>query len=214
MAVITISRQWGSLGDDIANLVCDKLGYQRFDKKMMVQAGQEMGIAAAKIQDAVNFKPQAAKTVWEAIGTTPRLTGGDPSSWTFGARTDALEGISAANLMEVINAGYKKGNVVIVGRGGMAALQNKPDVLHVRILAPFDVRVARIAKQEGVSPEEAKARVKARDLSDVAWIKRHFDLDSHDPQLFDLIINTAKFTQATAVELILKALAAMPSKAK
>lgn len=214
MAVITISRQWGSLGDDIANMLCDKLGYQRFDKKVMAQIGQEMGIAAAKIQDAANFKPQAAKTVWEAIGTTPRLTGGDPSSWTFGARTDALEGISAANLMEVINAGYKKGNVVIVGRGGMAALQGKPDVLHVRIQAPLDVRVKRIAEQEKVSQEEAKALVKARDASDVAWIKRHFDLDSHDPQLFDVIINTAKMSQAAAVDLILKALAAMPAKGK
>ncbi len=160
---------------------------------MMAQVGQEMGIAAARIQDATEFKPQAAKTVWEAIGTTQRLTGGDPSSWTFGARLDALEGISAANLMEVINAGYKKGNVVIVGRGGMAALQDKPDVLHVRIQAPFEVRVKRIAEQEKMTLEEAKAKVKARDASDVAWIKRHFDLDSHDPQLFDVIINTAKY---------------------
>ncbi len=214
MAVLTISRQWGSLGDDVAHMVCDKLGYQYFDKKMMAQVGQEMGIAAAKVKDAVDFKPQAAKTIWEAIGTTPRITGGDPSSWTFGARNDALEGISAANLMEVINAGYKKGNVVIVGRGGMAALQNKADVLHVRIQAPLDVRVERIAKQEKISLEEAKALVKARDASDVAWIKRHFDLDSHDPQLFDVIINTAKITPAAAADLVIKTLAALPGKGK
>ncbi len=214
MAVITISRQWGSLGDDIANMVCDKLGYQRFDKKAMVQAGQEIGMAAAKVQDAVDFKPQPEKTIWEKIGATQRITGGDPSSWTFGARSDALEGISAANLMEVISAGYEKGNVIIVGRGGMAALQGKPDVLHVRIQAPFDVRVRRIAAQEKITVEEAEARVKARDISDVAWIKRHFDLDSHDPQFFDLIINTTKFTQAAAVDLILKALALLPATGK
>ena len=46
MAVITISRQWGSLGDDVANLVCKRLGYQRFDKKTMVEVGQELGLAA------------------------------------------------------------------------------------------------------------------------------------------------------------------------
>lgn len=215
MAVITISRQWGSLGDEVAHLVADKLGYVYFDKRAMAQIGQEMGIVAGKIQDAADFKPQAAKTIWEAIGTTQRITGGDPSSWTFGARSDALEGISAANLMQVINAGYKKGNIVIVGRGGMAALQAKPDVLHVRIQAPSDVRIKRIAEREKLSLDEAKVKVKARDLSDVAWIKRHFDLDSHDPQLFDLIINTAKVTPAAAADLILKALDALPkTKAK
>ena len=214
MAVITISRQWGSLGDDVARMVCDKLGYQYFDKKLMAQVGQEMGIMAARVKDATEFKPQGPKSILGAIGTTQRLTGGDPSSWTFGARSDALEGISAVNLMEVINAGYKKGNVVIVGRGGMAALKDKPDVLHVRIQAPFELRVKRIADQEKISLEEARARVKARDVSDVAWIKRHFDLDSHDPQLFDVVVNTAKLSQAAATDLIVKALAALPTKGK
>lgn len=212
MAVITISRQWGSLGDDVARLVCEKLGYQYFDKKMMAQIGQEMGIAAVRVQSAVDFKPQGARSILEAIGTTQRITGGDPSSWTFSARTDALEGISAANLMDMINAGYKKGNVVIVGRGGMAALQGKPDTMHVRIQAPLAVRIKRIAASEKLSMEEAAARVKERDISDVAWIKRYFDLDSHDPQLFDLVISTAKITPAAAADLVIKALAAMSAK--
>ena len=56
--------------------------------------------------------------------------------------------------------------------------------------------------------------MKARDASDVAWIKRHFDLDSHDPQLFDVIINTAKITPAAAADLVIKTLAALPGKGK
>jgi hypothetical protein len=214
MGVITISRQLGSGGDEIAGLVCERLGYQRFDKKVMAQVGQEMGIAAAKVQDAVDFKPQAAKTIWEAIGTTQRITGGDPSSWTFGARSDALEGISAANLMEVINAGYKKGNVVIVGRGGMAALQDKPDVLHVRIVAPVDLRIKRVRQREGMTEQEALQRVAWRDRTDVEWIKRYFDLDSHEPGLYDLVINTRNITPAVAVEMILDAFKTLPAKGK
>lgn len=212
MAVITISRAWGSLGDEVAHLACDKLGYQYFDKKAMAQIGKEMGMPVELVQDAANFKPQGPKTLREAFGSTQRITGGDPSSWYFPARTDALEGISAANLMDMINAGYNKGNVVIVGRGGMAALQGKPGVLHVRIIAPTALRVKRIAEREKLSQEEAQSRVKARDLSDVQWIKRHFGLDSHDPQLFDLVINTARIQPADAADLILKALALLPAK--
>ncbi len=210
MAVITISRQLESLGDDVARLVADKLGYQIFDKKVMAQVGQEMGLSGKVVQAAADFKPQGPKGILEAIGTTQRITGGDPSSWTFGARSDALEGISAANLMQVIQAGYKKGNVVIVGRGSMAALKDKPDVLHVRILAPMEVRLRRMLDREHCSRDEAVAKIKARDISDVAWIKRYFDLDSHDPQLFDLIINTAKITPEQAADMVIKALAYMP----
>lgn len=210
MAVITLSRQLESGGDEVARLLCEKLGYQYFDKNAMVEAGQEIGLAAGVIQNAVDFKPTPKGLLERWFGSTPRLTGGDPSSWTFSALNDALQDLTIANLVDIINAGYKRGKVVIVGRGGMAALQDKPDVLHVRIQAPLGLRVRRLQEHEQVTQEEAQKRIRERDLSDVEWIKRYFGLDSHDPQLFDLVINTAKYTPADAVDLIIKALEKLP----
>ena len=212
MPVITLSRQLESGGDEIARLLCEKLGYQYFDKNAMIKVGEEMGLAASVIQSAVDFKPVAKSLLERWFGSTQRLTGGDPSSWTFSARLDALQDLTIANLMDIINAGYQKGNVVIVGRGGMAALQDKADVLHVRILAPQDLRVKRLMKHEKLTQEEAEKRIRERDLSDVEWIHRYFGLDSHEPSLFDIIINTAKYTPAQAVDLIIKALDALPKK--
>jgi cytidylate kinase len=214
MAVITISLQWGSLGDDVANMVCERLGYQRFDKKMMAQVGQELGLTANVARATADYVPPPKNVLEKWMGTTQRITGGDPSSWYFSPRADSLTDLSVAGLMDIIHAGYKKGNVVIVGRGGMAALKDKTDVLHVRIQAPLAVRVKRIQAQEGLTAEDALAQVKARDVSDVDWIRRYFDLDSHSPELFDLIINTAKFTQEAAVDLVVKALDSVPSKGK
>ena len=53
-----------------------------------------------------------------------------------------------------------------------------------------------------------------RDLSDVEWIRRYFGLESHESSLFDLIINTAKYTPADAADLVLAALEKLPTKAK
>lgn len=214
MAVITLSRQLESGGDEIARLVCEKLSYQYFDKNMMVQVGQEIGLAASVIQSAVDFKPAAKSLLERWFGSAQRLTGGDPSSWTFTAREEALQDLTIANLMDIINAGYKKGNVVIVGRGGMAALQDKPDVLHVRIQAPLALRVKRLKEHEGLTQDEAQKRIRERDLSDADWIKRYFGLDSHEPSLFDLIISTAKYTPEQATNLIIKALEELPAKAR
>ena len=61
MAVITISRQLESDGDEIAHRLCDKLGYQYFDKNAMVQIGREIGLDASIIQEAANFRPTASR---------------------------------------------------------------------------------------------------------------------------------------------------------
>jgi CMP/dCMP kinase len=206
MSVITLSRQLESGGDEVAQLLCERLGYQRFDKLAMAQAGQEMGLAVSAIQDAVDFKPAPKGLLERWFSNYEDPITGDPSTLTFGHRNDALQDLTIANLMEIINAGYKKGNVVIVGRGGMAALQDKPDVLHVRIQAPLALRVKRLQEHERLTQEDAQKKIRQRDLSDVEWIKRYFGLDSHESSLFDLIINTAKLTPGEAADLVIQAL--------
>jgi len=214
MGVITISRQLGSGGDEIAGLVCEQLGYQRFDKKTMAQLGQELGMAGAIVDRAAastQIGPRSLIERWFGNYENPL---GDPSSWTFGARSDARVGLSVVDLRKLIEAGYEKGNVIIVGRGGMAALQDKPDVLHVRIVAPPEVRIKRVQQREGITEEEARQRVDWRDRTDVEWIRRYFDLDSHEPGLYDLLINTRNITPQVAAGMILDAFKAMPKKAK
>jgi cytidylate kinase len=135
---------------------------------------------------------------------------GEPLTLTFGLRNDALQDLTIANLMDMINAAYKKGNVVIVDRGGMAALQDKPDILHVRIRAPLALRVKRLMKDKALTEQEAQKRIREHDLSDIDWIKRYFGLDLHESSLFDLISNTEKFTPQDAADLIIKALDILP----
>ena len=44
MAVITISRELGSEGDRIADLLCQELGYCRVDKDMLTHIAEEAGV--------------------------------------------------------------------------------------------------------------------------------------------------------------------------
>ena len=210
MTVITLSRQLESGGDEVARLLCERLGCERFDKVAMAQFGKEMGLAVSAVQGAVDFKPASKGLLERWFRNYEDPMTGDPSVLTFGLRNDALQDLTIANLMDIIHAGYKKGNVVIVGRGGMAALQDKPDVLHVRIQAPLALRVKRLMEHEGLVQADAQKKIRERDLSDVDWIKRYFGLDSHEPSLFDLIISTAKYTPEDAADLVIKALDILP----
>jgi cytidylate kinase len=51
MAVITISRQYGSGGDEVAALVSEKLGYPQFDKSQIEKAAAEAGLSQKEILD-------------------------------------------------------------------------------------------------------------------------------------------------------------------
>ena len=219
MTTITLSRQLGSGGDQIAARVSELLNYRLFDKSMILQVAADVGLSESEIVDFSEDSHTARNFFERLFGGSRTVARSRVWVETPGGERQAqdvrLDDQSSVAITQAsVQAAFRRGNVIIIGRGGQAILRGRKDVLHVRIQAPFDVRVRRIAAQEKITVEEAEARVKARDISDVAWIKRHFDLDSHDPQFFDLIINTTKFTQAAAVDLILKALALLPATGK
>ncbi|MDX9952608.1 MAG: cytidylate kinase-like family protein [Anaerolineae bacterium] len=205
MAVITVSRQSGSDGDAVTRLLCERLGYRYFDKKLMAELAQEMGIDPREIVDVSADKHQA-KGILERIFGNFQTPFGDPSSWTLAARHDAHEALSVERVRSMIEAAYEQGDVVIIGRGGQIALAGKPDVLHVRIVAPFETRVRRWQARAVLSEEDAQQRTRERDQAHIDFVQRFYGADIADPALYDLVISTEKITPEGAVELIVKAL--------
>src|SRR5512142_1927322 len=51
MATVTISREYGSGGDEIASKVCEILGYRYFDKALMAQLVTETGLSESEMVD-------------------------------------------------------------------------------------------------------------------------------------------------------------------
>ena len=162
MAVITISRQYGSGGDEIAAQVCEMLGYRHFDKLLMAQVASEVKLSESEIADFSqdNYKVRSFLDLLLG-GSTPR-TAAQVRSWRVnaaGARAPKLklldENEAIALVQGTIEASYKQGNIVIVGRGGQAILKDKPNVLHVRVEAPLKTRKWRVHEQGGVSLDVA-----------------------------------------------------------
>jgi cytidylate kinase len=97
-----------------------------------------------------------------------------------------------------------KGNVVIVGRAGQVILRAQPGVLHVRVVAPLDIRAERVATAHGISLESARAQVEASDKFRRHYLKRFYRVSWDDPELYDLVVNTGRVTPATAAEMIVQ----------
>jgi cytidylate kinase len=134
----------------------------------------------------------------------------DSSRAAFQESEEPDEAKRIALIEAVIRVAYQHGNIVILGRGGQAILKDKPDVLHVRIVAPLDARAQRLHEQENFSLGGAQDIVIKRDQASAEYLKRFYDLDWADPVLYDLVIDTTKLGLEGATQLIIAAVEYLP----
>jgi cytidylate kinase len=181
MPVITISRQLGSLGREVAQCVAGMLGYRVVYRELINQAAQRAGT------------PEVALAIIDEL----HLLDMCPSAESCQAYVDAMK--------EVMNELAAVGNVVIIGRAGQVVLGERPDVLHVRLVAPLKLRTERVASRYNISLKAAHEQVKASDRYRQKYLKRFYNVDWDDAGLYDLVLNTAHFTPEASADLICKA---------
>lgn len=112
----------------------------------------------------------------------------------------------------VIEALAEGGNVVLLGRGSPVILRDRPDTLHVLAMAPFDLRVQRIALREETSLEEARRRAHEVDRGRTAFHRKFFKVEADDPSLFDLVIHTRRLSFEAGAELVVLAARALEGR--
>jgi cytidylate kinase len=212
MAVITISRQYGSGGREVAGLLCERLGYRYFDKELMVQLGDELGLAPAQVVDLPDHRHRT-QGVLERFFAAVIDPLGDPSSWTLPARLEAQQRTTVQTFQSLIQAAHAHGNVVVMGRGGQMVLRDAPDVLHVRLVAPVEQRFARVQEREGLSAAEAAARIAERDAASLDYLRRYYDCDPNEPLIYHLALNLGRLSTADAAGLIVAALGTLAATA-
>ena len=223
MAIITISRQHGSDGDEIAARVCEMLGYRYFDKNLMAQVASEMGLTEDEVVDFSEESYEPGGFLDRLLGRRRRRVVAQVRTWTedaSGARRVEQELMDEDWAVAVVNsaiqAAYRRDNVVIVGRGGQAVLQEKPGVLHVRIEAPLETRITRVLYREptGMAPDIerriARERVTQGDKASGAYLRHFHDIDGSDTALYHLTINNAKMGIEAAAHVIVNAIGYLP----
>lgn len=211
MPVITISRQYGSGGDAVAERVCQLLGFRHMDKRLLQQVAGEVGLSEAEV---VDFSEDAykARTFFQTLfGPRRRVvsTVSTRSRGTEGVTEKSAFTLDEAQCIDLIRTAvkhaYKRDNIVIVGRGSQVILQDKPAALHVRIEAPLMTRIDRVRAFDDMTTGEARALIGNRDLAAQQYLERFFDVVWDDPGLYHLLINTGKTDFEMAARIIVSA---------
>ncbi len=187
MAVITISREFASQGDYIAQQVAHTLGYHLVDKEFIATILSQYGI--------VEFERG-----YEAL----------PGFWDRFNAQRLQDRETAVNMLNrVVRGVAQHGNVVILGRSGFAILKGLSDVLHVRIQAPFPARAMRVAAEQELTLQQAEALVREQDRVRAGFVEEFYAVAWDTGSLFDLVINTDKIAPKMAVRWIVEATQAL-----
>lgn len=188
MPPVVVSREYGSGGMLIAKGIAQRLGFQLFDRDLLDRMA-ERGHVPPDLIHLLDERPGRSLAVFGAS----LLHGGNIGPKEF-----------ATLLRGTIQAILDLGNAVVLGRG--ASFIAKPHkALRLRVVAPLELRIHRIAELEQID-----AKAAAKQIHDIEERRRkfhhqYFGTTDVLPENFDLAINTQTINLAQAVEIALRA---------
>ncbi|HKQ85802.1 MAG TPA: cytidylate kinase-like family protein [Candidatus Acidoferrales bacterium] len=194
--VLTIEREYGSGGADIAKSVANRLGWKLWDQLLTNEIARRMECDCKVVErheekkDPLFYRLARAfmRGSYEGSQNAPRIKIAD---------TDCIREVAE----RVVKDAAQSGNCVIVGRGSAYYLQDRPDAFHVFIYAPFRAKVQRL-QAEGKTEAEATQLAETVDQDRAAFIKQYFGVEWPDRHRFHLMINSA-IGEETVIETIL-----------
>ena len=198
MPIVTITRQFGSGGSEVAERVALALGWTLYDNALVDEVATRLGLSSAEVSAREERLPSLAERLASAISlAAPEVM---PSV------SDAAVPPSEERIVEVtqrvIEEAVQAGPAVLVGRGAHGMLATRSDALHVFCYAPMESLVAYAVTTLGVLPDEARKQVDEVNARREAYVRRHWKREWRDMSNYHLCVNTAWLGLDGAAELI------------
>ncbi len=185
---ITISREPGSGGAPIAKLVAEKLGFDFIDKQIV----EEIAASTKKRKEAIMAVDEKKRSAIDDM--VHALLNED--------YIDDLKYVS--ELVRLLLVYAHRGHCVLLGRGANFVTPFAHG-LHVRITAPYQVRVQRSIDYEGYTKQQAKKRIAEVEKERREFVKQYFNKNMTKSNSYDLTINTTSFDIEDSRDIIIKA---------
>ena len=186
--IITIGRQHGSSGREIARLLAEKLNYKCYDKEIVDEAANHSDFSRDLI-DAFDEKRMSAFILHAGgygLNENFRL-----NMQVVSAQFEAMRNIA------------EKGNCIFVGRCADYILRDHDDLISVFILGDMDERLKCLERRQGLDEVEARKKIKEVDKDRSSFYRYYSDQKWGDAQNYDMCINSSKLGVEGTVQVIL-----------
>ena len=200
MAILTVSRLYGSGGSEVASIVAKTLGWSLLDNAVVDAVAARMGMSVAEVQAREERVPSLVERLTAAMAM---------GSQEWVSPLVAAKRPTDEQMLEVtrhiIEEAIARGPIVVVGRGTQEMLAEREDTLHVFCYAPRKALIARTMQREGVGAEEAARLVDDTNKQRDQWVRLHWERDRRAHENYDLSVNTERLGIQGAADLVLAA---------
>ena len=196
-ATVTISRQTGTRGRNIGNMLRDAMNanieqgarnWAVYDEDLAKKILKEHDLPT----EMEKFMPD--DSVSEISSSINEILGRHPSQWTLFEHTvDTVVNLS------------RKGHAIIIGRAANKITKGMRNVLNVRFIGDLDARALRISSRRDITHKDAIAYIKREDTARKNYMRQHFGADIEDSHGYDLVINTDNLSDESIVQILISA---------
>jgi len=179
MAIITISRELATLGDETAREIAKQLGYNLVDKNTLSERIKSYGIEDSKLMKYDERKPSFFASLSHD-------------------RDDYLHYLRTAILTEA-----ERGNCVFIGRGAGAIFRNMPAHISMFLAAPLEIRIERVKSYFHCDDHRARQIIERSDQDRIGFHRYFFDIDWRDPGNYHITLNTGIFPPSVCAEIVM-----------
>jgi len=187
MPIVTISRQYGSGGSEVAERVATALGWHLYDNDMVDEVARRLGMST----EEVSAREERVPSLPERIATAMALGVPEVMPTVADLATEPSEERIVEVTKRVIEEAVQAGPAVLVGRGAQCMLAARSDAVHVFCYAPADVLAGYVITKFGVSLAEANRIVAEKNHQREQYVKRYWKRNWRDLANYHLCVNTA-----------------------
>ena len=192
--IITINRENGSGGREIARRLGEMLGLKVYDKSILEEIVQKYKLNKEEIE-----RIKAQKTnLWSDFCQFYRQFSAAGNSYQNEDRKITSRELYYAEAQIMRNLASQE-SCIIVGRSGFHVFKDNPDALSIFIIADREARIKRIAQKEGVDEKTAAKLIEKTDAARDNFTKTFAGTSRYDARNYDITLNVSRFsTEAIA----------------
>jgi cytidylate kinase len=189
---LTIAREYGSGGAEIAVIIAHELGWKLIDKALITEICNKARVPAGEgsvLDERVDpWLHRITRSLW----------GKSPDGFSVPVPVELFDAAAAAALAKrVIEEAHAIGNCVIIGRGSQCVLRDKEDVFHTFVYAQWANRVRRIQMRE-THHTDVTALIHSVDEERLRYVRLYYGENQADSHLYNLMVNSKNRTDIAA----------------
>jgi cytidylate kinase len=188
--IITIEREYGSGGGEIAQAVANHMGWKLWDQQLT----EEIARLANCPKSVVEAREEKNDPLYYRL-----LKSFMRGSYEGSINAPKLNLVDSETILKmtrrVVEHAAEKGDCVIVGRGSQQFLKARRHTLRIFLYAPREDKIHRLRKR-GKTEKEAEELVETVDLERADFIQKYFQVEWPDRAIYHAMINTAIGDQA------------------